>query len=102
MPGYIAETRKEFDHEMPKKRQDSLYPSFPIKYGAKHQYTEPADASPLLVHPPCLTRRERIIFKRLMEFLYLGRAVDLTILAALSSLAAQQSKPTEETRQQAQ
>ena len=36
------------------------------------------------------------------KFLYLGRAVDHTILAALSSIAAQQASPTEETRKRAQ
>ena len=97
MPGYIAKARKEFGHEMPKKRQDSPYPSIPIKYGAKHQYAEPADASPLLD-----AEGKNYIQRVNGKFLYLARAVDLTILAALSSLAAQQSKPTEETRRRAQ
>ena len=35
------------------------------------------------------------------KFLYLGRAVDLTILAALSALASQQAAPTEDTKKRA-
>ena len=35
------------------------------------------------------------------KFLYLGRAVDLTILTALSALASQQSSPTEDTKKKA-
>ena len=31
------------------------------------------------------------------KFLFYGRAVDLTLLTALSAIASQQSKPTEET-----
>ena len=92
MPGYIGKARKEFGHVAPARRQDSPYPVVPIKYGAKAQYAEPADESPLLDE-----KGKKFVQKVNGKFLYYGRAVDLTILPALSSIAAQQANPTEET-----
>jgi hypothetical protein len=97
MPGYVKKARTEFGHEMPKRRQDSPYPAETPKYGAKVQYAQAADQSPLLDN-----KGKKFIQKVTGKFLYLGRAVDLTILAALSSIAAQQASPTEKTRQHAQ
>ena len=97
MPGYIKKARKEFGHEMPRRKQDSPYPVIPPKYGAKAQYPEDPDNSPLL------DKEGKHFIQRVNgKFLYLGRAVDLTILAALSTLASQQASPTEETEKRAQ
>ena len=82
---------------MPRKKQDSPYPVLPTKYGAKAQYPERPDDSPLL------DKEGKHFIQRVNgKFLYLGRAVDLTILAAISTLASQQAAPTEETARRAQ
>jgi len=96
MPGYIAKARKEFGHEMPKRQQNSPYQVTPPKYGAKVQYAEQPIDSPLLDK-----EGKTFIQKVNGKFLYLGRAVDLTILAALSALASQQAAPTEDTKKRA-
>ena len=84
MPGYNAKARKEFGHEMSKRQQNSPYQVTPPKYSAKVQYVEQPIDSPLL-------DKEGKIFIQNMngKFLYLGRAVDLTILAALSAPVSQ-------------
>jgi len=92
MPGYVAKARKEFGHDMPTRVQRSPYPHTPPQYGAKRQLAELPDSSPLLDE-----KGKKFIQKVNGKFLYLGRAVDLTILTALSALASQQAAPTEET-----
>ena len=67
---------------MPTRRQDLPYPHTAPKYGAKVQYATPLDKSPLLNKDG-----KKFIQKVNGKFFYLGRAVDLTILMALSSLA---------------
>ena len=47
MLGYIAEVLIRFHHTAPKMPQDQLYPHIKAKYGAKVQYAEDQDASPL-------------------------------------------------------
>lgn len=74
------------------RRQDSPHPHIPPNYGAKVQYAAPTHNSPLLDK-----EGKKFIQHVNGKFLYLGRAVDLTILTALSALAAQQLAPTEET-----
>ena len=51
--------------------------------------------------PPLDAKGKNFIQRVNGKFLYLGRAVDLTILTALSALAAQQASPTEETMRRA-
>jgi hypothetical protein len=62
------------------------------QYGVKVQMTEPADASPLL---------DEIGIKELMaivgSLLYYGRALDNTLLTALTDLSSAQAKGTEAT-----
>ena len=48
MPGYIRKALTQFNHPTPKKRQDSLYPSAPKKYGEKIQYAQTPVDAPLL------------------------------------------------------
>ena len=96
MPGYVKKARKEFGHKMPAKRQNSPYPHVPVKYGAKVQYAPKVDQS-----APLDKDGKKYIQKVCGKFLYLGRAVDLTILVALSAIAAQQSAPTTDTKKKA-
>ena len=87
LPGYVAKARKQFGHEMPTRRQDSPYPYTPPNYGAKVQYANNGnDDSPLLD-----AKGKKYIQQVNGKFLFLGRAVDLTILTALSALATQQA-----------
>ena len=76
MPGYVAKALKQFQHEKPKRRQDSPCPWTPPKYGAKVQYTEGDDES-----PPLDKEKKRFIQQVTENFLFYGRAVDTTLLA---------------------
>ena len=96
MPGYVGKARKEFGHEMPTRQQDLPYLHTAPKYGAKVQYAKPLDKSSLLNKDG-----KKFIQKVNGKFLYLGRAVDLTILTALSALASQHAAPTKETKRRA-
>jgi len=66
-----------------------------MKYGKTAQEVAPLDTTKELDEP-----RKKRIQKLVGSFLYHGRAVDLTILAALSAIAGQQSKLTNQTEQQ--
>ena len=92
MPGYVKAALQQFGHPMPTKRQDSPYPYTPPKYGQKVQYATKADNTPLLGEAD-----KRFIQRVCGKFLYYGRAVDNTILVAISAIAAQQAKPTMDT-----
>jgi hypothetical protein len=92
MPGYIEKALLRFQHSAPRKREHSPHRYIEPQYGAPIQYTDPVDTS----QP--LTPTE---IKKLMEvigtFLYYARAVDNTMLVALSTLAAAQTKGTAQT-----
>jgi hypothetical protein len=74
------------------KPQHCPYTPNPIVYGKDNQAPTPGDTSPLL-DAAGNQRIQQIVG----SFLYYARAVDPTILMALSTIAAQQSAPTEET-----
>ena len=92
MPGYVEQALVRFKHQRPLKPQHQPYPHVPPKYGAKQKFPEHEDASPLL---------DKAGKKSVQEvrgtLLYYARAVECTILAALGSIATQQSAPTENT-----
>ena len=58
-------------------------------YGAKIQYARPADNS-----EPATKDEEKFIRQVIGTLLYYTRAVDSTLLVALSALASAQSRPT--------
>ena len=65
-------------------------------YGAKVQYAADADTSRLA------TKEERKFIQQVVgTFLYYGRAVDGTILTALSAIASEQASPTVTTMRKA-
>ncbi len=80
MPGYADKTCLRFNHPTPARPQHSPYKSTPIQYGAKVQRVAQDTTPPL--------NKDEI--KRVQEIvgtlLYYGRAVDPTLLAALSTL----------------
>ena len=92
MPGYVSKALQQFNHKTPSKKQDSPYPWIPPKYGEKVQYAKGEDETPILDD-----KKKRFIQQVTGKFLFYGRAVDSTMLTALSAIASQQSKPTEET-----
>jgi hypothetical protein len=94
MKGYVRKALHRFQHEQPKRKQNQPYPHTPVKYGEKVQYTAPDDTSPLVSE-----KDKKIVMQVTGVFLYYARAVDGTMLTALSALAAQQSNPTENTMQ---
>ena len=92
MPGYVEKALQRFTHPTPTRPQHAPHPWIPPNYGAPVHYAEPEDEStPLDKHGT----------KRLQEvigtFLFYGRAIDNTMLTALSTLASAQTKGTEQT-----
>ena len=92
MPGYVKKALLQFNHAVPAKRQDSPFPHTPPNYGAKVQYAKQRSTA-----EPLDKKGKRFIQQVCGKFLYYGRAVDSSILTAISAIASQQSNPTEET-----
>ena len=92
MPGYIAATLKKFNHGTPSRPQHSPHRFNAPQYGTKVQLTDPIDHSPPL-HDTAIQRIQQIVG----TLLYYGRAVDNTLLVALSALTSKQSSTTERT-----
>ena len=92
MPGYVHEAIKRFQHEMPRRPQHQPYPHVVPNYGAKVQYSAEADTS------RALDKKEKKFVQQVIgTFLYYGRAVDGTMLTALSTIASAQANPTMDT-----
>jgi hypothetical protein len=94
MPNYLTKAVKQFQH-IAGKLQYSPYPSVPIQYGAKKQYATQESTAPLLND-----KAKRFIQQVCGKFLFLGRAVDSTLLCPISATASQSSKPTTDTMRQ--
>ena len=92
MPGYVKTALTELGHQPPEHRQDQPHRHVPPNYGAKAQYAAPDDDTPLL-DKAAASRIRKITGK----FLYIGRAVDGTLLTPLSAIASNQSNPTADT-----
>ena len=82
MPGYIKKKMQEYGHVIPNRLQMCPYSPEPIKFGSKAQAPLPPDASPKL---------DEKVIKRIQQIvgsiLYYARAVDMMVLAALSTIA---------------
>jgi len=94
MPNDVNKAFKQFQH-IAGKLQHSPYPSIPIQYGAKKQYATLESTAPLLDD-----KAKRFIQQVCRKFLFLGRAVDSTLLCPISAITSQSSKPTTDTMQQ--
>jgi len=92
MVKYVMKQLTKYGHVAPLKPQHCPYSQNPIKYGKDNQSPSPLDDSPLLDEAG--KKRVQQIFG---SFLYYARAVDPTILIALSEISSQQSAPTENT-----
>jgi len=92
MPGYIKKKLQEYEHVMPKKLQTCPYSPEPKQFGTEAQAPLPPDSSPTL-DKKGIKRVQQIVG----SILYYARAVDMTVLMALSSIAMDQTKATERT-----
>jgi len=48
MPGYVKKAPKQFQHTIPRQKQDAPFPCAQIKYGAKTQCATQASDAPAL------------------------------------------------------
>ena len=92
MPGFIERALLRFKHNKPARAQHSPHRAAPTIYGAKQQLTPEPDNTPLLDAAGNKTVQEII-----GTLLYYARAVDPTLLVALSTLATQQTNGTKQT-----
>jgi hypothetical protein len=90
--GVCEKPLKRFQHEAPTKPQNQPHPHIPPKYSAKVQYAEPEDMTPKL------NKEEKKFIQEVTgTFLFYARAIDSTMLTALSALASEQADPPEAT-----
>jgi hypothetical protein len=92
MPGYIARTLQRFKVGAQTRAQHSPHAWMKPQYGAKIQYSTPTDESAAL--PASDRQRLQEIIGTL---LYYGRAIDSSLLVALGTLSAAQTKGTHAT-----
>ena len=92
MAAYVMKQLLRYAHERPRRPQHCPYEPKPIRYGK---------SSDTLVHEddgdPLGDEDKKFIQQVVGSFLYYARAVDMTILMALSEIASQQANPTERT-----
>jgi hypothetical protein len=90
MPGYVKRALQRFIHTSPKRMEDS-----PHKWNEPHicvevQYSAVPDTAPFLD-----ADNKRHVQEVLGTFLFYSRAVDITMLNAIGTIAMQQSTPTQ-------
>ena len=90
MLGYLEKAMMRFKLEIPTKVQSSPHWHTEVKYGAKKQFVDEETES-----PPLSKEEAKYVQAVAGTPLYYGRAVDPTILPALSSIAMEQAKSTE-------
>ena len=92
MPGYVEKALARFKHSKTKKIQDQPHKHTIPVYGATVQYAKEKDTS-----QPLDKNGKKRVQQVIGTFLYYGRAVDGTMLPALSAIAADQAEPTQST-----
>ncbi len=92
MPRYIKMKLQEYEHIMPPKLQTCPYLPEPMKFGTESQALLPNDSTPKLGKNSI-----KHVQKIVGSILYYARAVDMTVLITLSSIAVEQMKATEKT-----
>eukprot|EP00985_Skeletonema_marinoi_P032621 scaffold39204_cov256-Skeletonema_marinoi.AAC.1 len=96
IPGYKERALKQFNYPTPRKPQHQPFPHTPVKYGAPKQYAKEESTA-----PPLDKKGTRFIQQVCGKFLFLGRAVDSSLLVPISAIASQAANPTTDTLQQA-
>ena len=94
MPNYVTKALKQFNHKL-QKPQHQPYPSAPIQYGTKKQYSAQKLTAPLID-----MKGKEFIQQVCGKFLFLERAVDSTLLFPIGAIASHSSIPTEDTMKQ--
>ena len=99
MPDYFKRTLERLQHKAEVYPQYSPHPFTAINYSKQPeaQYAMKDDNSPLML-PKEVTYVQRVVG----SFLYYARAIDSTMLTALSQIAHQQSQPTDNTMKKCQ
>ena len=92
MTKYVKKQLVKYGHVAPEKPQHCPYTPNAISYGKDNQAPTPNDDSPLLDEAG-KKRVQGIVG----SFLFYARAVDPTIIMAISELSSQQAAPTENT-----
>jgi hypothetical protein len=92
MPGYIIKQLQKYKHACPPRPQHCPYSPEPKRYGSDAQRPLPEDTS-----PPLSKEDIKHVQRVIGSILYYARAVDLTVLMALSTIASEQAKGTEST-----
>eukprot|EP00804_Cyclotella_cryptica_P024847 CCRYP_020549-RB/>CCRYP_020549-RB protein AED:0.47 eAED:0.47 QI:0/0/0/1/0/0/2/0/178 len=92
MPGYVDKALRQFQHSKPTAPQHAPFPTMPIKYGTRTQYTKEPSTLPLLDQ-----KGKKFMQQVCGKFLFLGRAVGPTLLCPISSIASKSLKPTMDT-----
>ena len=96
MPGYIEKALLRFQHPTPTRPQHSPHAWTAPTYGSATQWAIDADES-----PPLTITKLKTLQQILGTLLYYARAVDNTMLVAISTLASVQSNGTEATMEAA-
>ena len=92
MPGYIKKKLHEYGHVVPNRIQSCPYAPEPKQFGATAQAPGPPRNTPKL-NDAGIKRVKKIVG----SILYYARAVDMTVLMALSYIAIDQTKATDRT-----
>jgi hypothetical protein len=87
MLGYIKKKLQEYNHVLPGQLQACSYTPAPKKFGAQVQTPLMVDSSPQLD-----AKGIKHIQQIVGSILYYARAVDMTVLMALSAIAVEQTK----------
>jgi hypothetical protein len=90
MPGYIKTKLQEYVHVMGNKVQTCPYSPEPKKFGTETKAPLPPNSSPQL-NAKGIKHVQQIVG----SILYYARAVDMTVLMVLSSIAVKQMKAME-------
>ena len=94
MPNYVHKVLKRYHHLAPRRKQDCPYQLAPQQYGPQAQIL-PQEKSGM----PLNAEGEQYIRQVVGSLLYYARAVDLTVLFALSAIAQEQANSTDKTMQ---
>ena len=84
MPGCVEKALQRFKYDHPKKPQDQPHQHVLPTYGAKVQYAQAEDQL-----RPLDNEENKFVQQVCGTFSYYGRAVDIIMLVALSSIASQ-------------
>jgi hypothetical protein len=96
MPGYVRKQLLKYKHVTSSRPQHCPYSPEPKKYGSEAQAPLPVDTS-----RPLGEKEIKGVQKIVGSILYYARAVDMTVLMALSTIASEQTKGTEQTMEKA-